>query len=678
MTGNASKSASIKVSYPKSHFVSLIGEAATGTLIPYMGYLEKFDQPLSVTLLYTPHVANLYPVLANTISKLSPNVPINGLAMATSQEEAQNGAKPVEEIFRDLEDNLGPLAVNMMGGMKKSSLAGMFALKKTDHVFLQLSEEKFAVSRQVDNTIHTESLQVQKQLTPKQYLELQQLSYHIEPNPPWDLLHLCRSSHIPVPADALFNVVINKRRIDCLWTHLNVLCFLIIHNSQPYDGPKALSDARRIELLADTKNWTNGLFNRRFYVFENLDYNVERYNLEASGRILAYKVDWRGDRLTESAQETLREIFWPPKPNQRPPLLHKPDWQLKAVPTLITSLSRLSEATILAINSHQKPQVVLLYTPEDEWVNHMAKVYQQKAAELGLKSVYVLATDFSAANVHAHLPPELAKHAEVNVTPGTKPQGTALGLWAKNHGAPAWLLDRNVIRRLGDKPEERPVVGTSLQASLDFLLEAPVTDYGWNRGAKDWNDPFFEAMLSFMAEILNSGQKNKFYKEDLITNGYSLCLKPKTSTWRFSWPGGRFMDLKDGHWYEKLTAKAIYAINILGGTVFEVSSGVAVSAPGRSRFLTERDVLAASSDGRLFMVSCKTSVKQQNRNLEVYLSEVKAMAKTLSRFTVPLLCTMSPEDPIAFDEVYRIGWTTLVQPKVLKDTFNKASKAIHG
>jgi hypothetical protein len=572
-----------KISYLKYHFVSLIGEAASGTFLPFLGYLEKFGAPLSVSLIFTPQVADLYPVLESRMAQLTPPIPIKGYEVASSKEEAVRGLKTVETIFVQLEDSLGPLAINMMAGMKKTSLAGLLALKRTDHVFIQLSEQKFIISRLVAGTVHTESTSLTQKLTTKQYLDLLAIDYHFYHDPPWDLEKLCHQHQVRVPSGALFNVVIDRRRFDCVWTESNTLCLLFVHQADWHDGPKALAEARAIEILAGTKCWTNGLFNRRIYVFENLGYNVERFNYEVGGLVKAYKVDWKSDRLSEETKGYLNEVFRSQAPASAPQILHKPNLNPLAVPILITSLGRLSEATILALSSHRLPQAVLLYTPEDEWVAHLAELYRKKAAELGLKKIHVLATDFTAANVHAHLPVELAQWAQVNLTPGTKPQGTALGLWAKNHRVAAWIIDGHVLKRLGDVNEEKPVIGPGLRTTLDFLLEVPVTNYGWNHSAPDWNDPFYSNMFRFMNLIVKRDQKDLFFRSNLEAEGLALINDSVTNVWRFHWPGGNQRVLKDGQWYEKLTAKAFEALNLPTGGYYEVACGVEVSIPGRTR-----------------------------------------------------------------------------------------------
>jgi hypothetical protein len=674
------------VVYGKTHFVSLLGEAANSTVVPYLAYLGKFGPPLSAVLLVTPQAAQWAPGIAGLIREVSPDLPVRRIDVASGLGDGEGDLPGVEATYRALEGSLGALAINMMGGAKRTLLGGLFALRGRDHIFLQLSEATFSVARMVGDTVHTESMALGARLPAKKCLDLQKIDYRPDPDPPWDLKGLCREARVPVPEGAMFNVTMAGNRVDCVWSgEGSVLSFLLISPNDGADGPGALANARHVETLASTKWWTNGLFSRRIFVLEGLSRNVARYESEIPGLVKSFRVDWSPARLTESARESLREIFAPAKPRPARSPIKRPTLDLEPVPTLVTAMGRMSDATLLAIVTHRLPQVVLVYTPEDEWVSHMARIYRDKARELGLRKVLALPTDYSAANLHAHLPASLAAQAVVNVTPGTKPQGLALGLWAKNHGVPSWAIEREVIRRLDREAPPVPVRGVNLKARLDFTLEIQVTDHGWGKHSPGWgDDALYRRLLEFMDLALGRDQAKNFHHRDLALGGYELSrLTPAQNDWRFSWPAhghdpAGSAELRGGFWYERLTAKAVDALNSLGRLKWDVACGVEVSIPGSSRHLTERDVLAANSRAQLFMISCKTAGKLRGGALAAIVSEVEAMAKTLGRFVVPVLCHMAPDPPKTVGETLVIGWPTLCRPAELHSALGAAARALHG
>ena len=100
--------------------------------------------------------------------------------------------------------------------------------------------------------------------------------------------------------------------------------------------------------------------------------------------------------------------------------------------------------------------------------------------------------------------------------------------------------------------------------------------------------------------------------------------------------------------------------------------------PGRNRFLTERDVLAADSKGRLFMISCKTAGRIKGAERKTVLAELEAMAKTLGSFVIPVLCSMTTDPPALEDGILCLAWTTLCRPADLLAALEMAAKNERG
>jgi hypothetical protein len=216
-------------------------------------------------------------------------------------------------------------------------------------------------------------------------------------------------------------------------------------------------------------------------------------------------------------------------------------------------------------------------------------------------------------------------------------------------------------------------------------LETEVTNYGWNKHSPDWeNDLPYRRLLKFMNMVLERNLARCLHHECLEINGYRFeCLDPVENVWSFSWPAehsapGGSLDLTGGFWYEKLTAKAVDSLNRHGPVIWDVSCGVEVSIPGYNRHLTERDVLAANSRAQTFMISCKTSAKLKGGDLKKVLSELEAMAKTLGRFIIPVLCHMASDPPKLYGEAMVFGWNTLCQPQQLLKALEDAAKAVRG
>ncbi|MDR1052152.1 MAG: hypothetical protein LBP95_14015 [Deltaproteobacteria bacterium] len=689
------------------HFVSQIGQTATATVATYLEYVGAYPEPLSITLLATARNERLLPGIAAKLGRVSPGVPLKVVDIAA--DHLGGGRPTVEDVYPRLEDELGRLAINMMGGPKTAGQRGLFALRKRDHLFVQLTEEKFLASRFQDGTVRTQSRPVTARLPVEEVLDLQMIERGPASNPPWDLGRLCRQAGVSPPRDALYNVVLGGRRVDCLWVaENNILNLLFVMDESRAQTParrhKAdLERARALEVLAEDKGLLNGLFNRKIVALVTTSRMHERYELESAGKIESHKVAWRGDRLTPEAAEALALVFRPWRPEG--PAAAKPAWRPLRKPTLVTAQGRLSDATLLAVAGHNLPQLVLLYTPGDPWVAHAAERTRQRAAQLGLEDVFLLETDQSGANLHAHLPEELGRWAgeglrvEVNLSPGTKPQSTALGLWAISHDIPAWAIEGEGLIRLGpdsrpaagpgpaDVVRERPLAGLSLKNRLDFMIDGLAVDYGWGSHSEGWRDPFYNHFLHFLALLAKQEDRSalRLLTDEIAAGGYSfLPEKGAEQIWRFSWPGdaggGHYLISRlEGYWYERVVCKAMSALGNLGPVRYEAACGVEVRLPrGERNQLTERDVLVATSRGRLFMVSCKTSHKtghdiNKRASYDVF-NETKAVAKTLGRFVIPVICTLTEAEPAFYDGVLVIGWPALGKPKQLAELLDKCAE----
>ncbi|MDR2140211.1 MAG: hypothetical protein LBR11_00180 [Deltaproteobacteria bacterium] len=676
------------------HYVSLVGESIIATILTFLGYKQTFkSDPLSVNLLATSKVEALLPALKSKILEYSPSIEINHIPISYNKLNDIESFKEVKNIFANLEDKYKYLAINMMGGMKKLNFSGIFALNVTDHIFLQLNDEDFWISKFVNGSLRVEKnmpVPIETKLTVKELLDLQQIKYEVAiEKPNWDLKNLCHKAKVKCPEGALYNVVIDGLRIDCVWNAgNNILNFLFIIVSKQSNY---LDNSRIILLLAATKDWLNNLYNRKIYVLESNKFNIERYDYESGGKISSYNIYWDNYSMKLETSEYLNRIFAQFKVNkENKQSINRTIWTLAPKRTLITSVGKMSEATFIAIKTHKCPQVILIYTGNDSWIINMVEIIKKKASELGLEDVHFLETSFTAANCFSQLPKEQYNLFEVNVTPGTKPQGAVLGLWAKANNIPTWIIDGKKICRIDSEMEEKPVVGLNLKNRLDLMLDsAKVSDYGWSKESFDWNIPFYSNMFIFMNKLLQNNKENYYLNFDIQIDGFEQ--KISDYSWELIWPDpvapsriGRFIGEKEsGFWYEKLTAKAVDAMNQLPAKTrnyisFDVSNGVEVSNDNQSITLSERDVLVATSDAQLFMISCKKSQKIDDEREKRLLIEVVATAKTLGRFVVPMLCTRTLEEPTIKNGVCVFGWTTLCQPEELFKTFVWASNKLLG
>jgi hypothetical protein len=87
--------------------------------------------------------------------------------------------------------------------------------------------------------------------------------------------------------------------------------------------------------------------------------------------------------------------------------------------------------------------------------------------------------------------------------------------------------------------------------------------------------------------------------------------------------------------------------------------------------LTERDVVLADSQGNLYLISCKAYVPKPEL-IDKLITELKATASPLGRFTIPLLCTLSHGQYEVKNGVVIFGWGYLCQPEKLRQILNNS------
>jgi hypothetical protein len=672
------------------HFVSMVGESLSATFLPLLGYKEHIGLPSSIFLLQTPEVVDRIPCLTTKIMEVFSDIKIDCINIPSDSSIKNDfSVSSLTDIYVDLEKNCGNLAVNMMGGMKRLSFSPLYSLNLSKHLFLQLTDGSFLVSRFKDDILRTETKPINSKVSVLDLLYLQQVIS--EPSltlPTIDIKTLCHNYRVSLPENALYNHVIDGEKIDCLWNSGdNTLSMLFILDS---NKSNQLDNSRKILHLSSTKKWLNGLYNKKIFVLDNSDFYIRRYEYESGGKVAAFVLYPDSVQFKDKNKQSLTTIFAPFK-LKLSPNISKPNWNLKQKKTLVTSMSRFSSITPLVINSHKCPQVVLIYTPEDQWVNYMAHAIQQKASEFGLEEVFLLETSYNAANCFHHLPKMLHDIAEVNITPGTKPLGTALELWALKNGLPVWFVDLNKgkglnkIRRIGSETEEKPVVPLNLKNWLELMVNASNIDCGWNKESSDWDDDFNTTFLPFMSKIYNKNLKHKFFSKDISIDGMKLSIGH--DGWEFSWSDSNCESVKkkrsfaweDGFWYEKVVAKAVDALNRLDGNKinFEVAQGVRVY-DDNNNLLTDRDVLVVNSNAQVFLISCKTKRNLKDPEDNGFFENARSTAKNLGRFVVPTLCSMTTKEPTIINNVCVFGWTTLCQPEKLLTMFTWAANKLLG
>jgi hypothetical protein len=190
-------------------------------------------------------------------------------------------------------------------------------------------------------------------------------------------------------------------------------------------------------------------------------------------------------------------------------------------------------------------------------------------------------------------------------------------------------------------------------------------------------------MLLFLRELDAAGRWAEFMPTDPLKRK-DMEIKGL----RFSWIGERKMEfklagsadggqpafsykrkLRDGYWFEQLTAKALEWL----GDGYDPAVKVEIKNKTTKSNLTELDVVLSASGGKLYVISCKAKrgLVDEDSLLEA-AREVRACAKTLNRFAVPLLHSLYARGRRELAGVMLFGPDTLCRPDELRRCLEEA------
>jgi hypothetical protein len=688
-----------KIADSPTHFISLVGNTAMGTVQPLTAYTQNIGRPLSIHLLHTKEVESQCQSLADWLkAREYPGLDITTHPIAADL-TADDYGPAVTDVYRSLETKLGPLAINAMGGQKHHSLPALTALTRlADHIFLQTLDDGFFINRVEENNLRTFPLELPQPRPIEELLSLQRINYQLQTDAPNNLDKLCRKFKLDLPQNRLDNIIIGGLKWDCLWNPGNNIIHGLMLASPSLSSTPAQHARDIINVVLNKKNLAN-LYTREFFVLES-DVNAHIHlRYEAPHKITSKYFDWlKYDRATATRgagkefADFLADIFrrgTATKAVFRE--LKKVSILPEAIPTLVTAMSS-GDPTLLALSTHQCRQAIIWYTPDDEIIANRAHKIKDRASDFGLDNIFLLPATIEG-RIRSGMPDNLGSLAQVNVTPGSKGLGLALTIWGLNNGAQLWGIHKDGGRlvRFDGQTDSLDLKPISLKTRLDIMSDASISDYGWNNTSKGWDDPFYDQMLEFMRQLLDAGHPDDFMQKEVELNGFKLKNIPKQG-WQLSWPRGaetargsclfaRSIGLEvnhlDGYWLEKLTGKAIDALNASATGPkrnFEVAVGVSTAKTDRPvqftkhspeiQTLTERDVLATDRNGNLYLISCK--IRKRPLRIGKLITEIRATATTLGRFTIPLLCTLRTGPYQIEDGVLIFGWDYLCRPNELR------------
>ncbi|MDR0233401.1 MAG: hypothetical protein LBI31_01100 [Zoogloeaceae bacterium] len=564
-------------------------------------------------------------------------------------------------------------------------------------MFVQAADDAIYITLQNGERFKTQRERLPPSLSVEALLEMQDIRWVYSAKKRQALEELCEEVGFPFPRFSfdkaiLYDVEINNVHFDAVWnTGDNRLRFLIIRrDSLRDDNISRLAEARNILDLALGRKRFKNLLDRDITVIDEDKTTIERLKEEGRGKVKPIHLS-KSLYSKKKIVSALRDAFKPYKPSGvQPPLPDKPAFSGFSGSTLATALGRTPLLTLLVMGAHRAREVILCASPGNEEIKAAAEVLREQAKSYGLGRVQVLATNPQGTELPDMLP-KIDQPCAVNITPGTKAQGAFLTQWAKAGGHEIWAVDRGAGRMLNllEPTQSRELPKPPLRLLLDCLAPGCVASYGLSARAPGWDarDGFYDAMLRFLHELSVADRWKEFAK--LFQRKLS-CLK--AGSLRFDWIDQetfKLIDsaadrrsvhkcgLKGGKWFEKLTAVALARLEEEYDPVVNVKikwKNPNVGKPLdklRKPHRTELDVVLSAPGGKLYVISCKTS-RLDKKSLANAAREVRACAKTLNRFAVPLLHSLHARGRRELEGIMLFGPDTLCQPDDLRRCLEEA------
>ncbi|MDO5537587.1 MAG: hypothetical protein Q4F72_08675, partial [Desulfovibrionaceae bacterium] len=538
-------------------------------------------------------------------------------------------------------------------------------------------------------------------LHPRQLLSLQDVSCQPRNTPPEQrkFEKRCRFAGQPLPDHCVLDVLVGGQPFDVVWNmganRIGMLAYM--------DTPLAVQTARpgdaRNERIRSLAGWaasrerSGHLYDRRVYCATSYPATIEQLKALESGKITILN-------LQEDGWDRLRDIFAAPRKTPSHPYRRTRPAAV-AVPddSLVVTLGLDPVSTLVAVETHKKPHVVLCHTTRPDFMPEMAGRVRDWLLGHGTQSVQLVPCDITGCDLPEALGcPEHPDTVVVSPTPGTKPQGAFLAHWGRERGCQIWGMEpgagvAHLLRASGDTPlEQMPI----LAPDPLFILQAKGVDARSSFDAPDENRDQLtarqDALLDFMRAVCDVPEKaDLLFREtvrmDSLPGSPELACEQtgKAFFWVFTQKGlAPYRILRsNGEWLERLAARAFERA---GAQVVHSRVRVAYSEEQSARIMEKYssgtqphalDVDIIGSWGQSsFFVSCKAVMDPLAARVYV---EAENLHTWTGRFTLGLVCHLGCKKPgiregVALDrttgrerpyEAGVIGWRDLCRPEAL-------------
>ncbi|MDE5832485.1 MAG: hypothetical protein K2H64_05805 [Desulfovibrio sp.] len=662
----------------KNIFVSILGTQAFGTLNAWLSLRESYP-PEKSYLLYNARTENGAVQVKEYADRFAPGR--NELISVNINNPAKNDYAPdiVARLAAEAAERGERTVFNLNGGLNYLIALCMLKLSPYKPLLINSATNSALYLDTADGSIIPGARP--PELPIETVLRTQGVNYEIKQGRP-EFVSQALARGLKIPANSLENVVIHEKGsparglcFDLLWNPgNNTISHLIAPKSAKADD-KALRRARAIANFVANRDKTNDSFDHNIYVVCQHPNFAEHLKRESLHKLETATIE---PTALANPSGLAAKMFYATVDNW---LKRKSPSGLSSVPqppeasaidelddgALVVCLGTLPASTLTAIASHRPKRLILCYDFSVKAIKeNIVAPLKDFVKKLGVERIDEANFAVDGNYPDRILPPaKTGARVNVNITPGSKPQGAALTLWARERGYTVWTLNTGagrcepIYNPLNLLPI--PIRGVEpideLKVSGKIFKEEGRTPESVLKKTPAWGD-----MPDFMLTALKEGKDAKFLKEPLKNKFGELKRGRNAGEWIFVSPRGSVcIPARGGYWFEDVAGLCLRRLDFRGMRI-----GARIKDPRREDgHLAEIDILGVL-DNNPVLVSCKYRKSQEREKTTQDAKDTENTANLINRFALPVLVSLNQPQWEIFSRVLIIGWKELCQPDLLR------------
>ncbi len=413
-------------------------------------------------------------------------------------------------------------------------------------------------------------------------------------------------------------------------------------------GKRLTKEVRNILLSAFSRESLQEILHKNILIITNNPKVNQRIIEEARGKIKAILLTEETKELSSYEKKILEEFFYPKKSHN----FFKINFDTNHIKQtnfkkhLVLFLGRESFPVLKAIYAHNPDETWLLFDNETSELESIIKNWKKYSSELPCK-IHFIGTDFLGTGIFNLEKP--GNIVEANITPGHKAQTLFLSLWAEENNISIFSIDTktNQSKSLIREDELYNIPPIPIQKILLFSA-------GEFKPRKTGEESIKDKHIAKLVNICIS--KPYRIRREIFRIAEKLA-KNKSREIRKNIRGKIWEDLVGALVWHYLKRDVLIGVQF----PWHDEEG---TEEGNRPYRTENDILFEYKGG-LYLISCKSTIRDGYNTLEDTVREAEAMASVLGRFSMSMVAIRDLKEDVIKEELGKRRMIYIIGPKIL-------------